>query len=320
MDNSSQQNNNKNQRVDPLEVAGNLFGQILDNTDVRIAPDGTTLEVKDQFGQAADTSEDCDGGGIAQVGARRGSGGCDCWEVGTDYPGGDLRRVTNPRQVSSVSECQALCRNTSDCQHFTYQRKRGRPGTTNCWLKNSNSRRSSNADDGIPWCSTLTDSEGNHVGGQGKWGHCPDSCEADVDVTVVGSASNTDLDKIPWIKNGALPSLPTGVLGAAAGISQNDVKNEFFSLGLNQPNTPFQTCPAIGNSQGRCRHLHHCVIPQFFNFFNFLSNVCIIQGRFIGVCCPETAATTQATTTTQVTNQTPNAKRPTNSAALTRGT
>ena len=35
------------------------------------------------------------------------------------------------------------------------------------------------ADDGKPWCSTLTDDSGNHVGGQGKWGHCPDSCQVE---------------------------------------------------------------------------------------------------------------------------------------------
>ena len=35
------------------------------------------------------------------------------------------------------------------------------------------------ADDGIPWCSTLTDNNGQHVGGQGKWGHCPASCNKD---------------------------------------------------------------------------------------------------------------------------------------------
>jgi hypothetical protein len=29
------------------------------------------------------------------------------------------------------------------------------------------------AADGKPWCSTLTDIEGKHVGGQGNWGHCP---------------------------------------------------------------------------------------------------------------------------------------------------
>ena len=35
------------------------------------------------------------------------------------------------------------------------------------------------ADDGKPWCSTLTDQDGVHVGGQGKWGHCPASCNND---------------------------------------------------------------------------------------------------------------------------------------------
>jgi len=39
------------------------------------------------------------------------------------------------------------------------------------------------ADDGIPWCSTLTDGDGQHVGGQGKWGHCPGSCPKDNGVT-----------------------------------------------------------------------------------------------------------------------------------------
>ena len=32
------------------------------------------------------------------------------------------------------------------------------------------------ADDGKPWCSTFTDKDGVHSSGQGKWGHCPDSC------------------------------------------------------------------------------------------------------------------------------------------------
>ena len=27
-----------------------------------------------------------------------------------------------------------------------------------------------------PWCSTLTDENGTHVGGQGKWGYCAPQC------------------------------------------------------------------------------------------------------------------------------------------------
>ena len=31
--------------------------------------------------------------------------------------------------------------------------------------------------DGKPWCSTQTDANGQHVGGQGQWGHCASSCK-----------------------------------------------------------------------------------------------------------------------------------------------
>ena len=37
-----------------------------------------------------------------------------------------------------------------------------------------------NADDGIPWCSTEVDSQGVHVGTQGKWGHCGQECFTDL--------------------------------------------------------------------------------------------------------------------------------------------
>ena len=29
----------------------------------------------------------------------------------------------------------------------------------------------------VPWCSTMTDSNDNHVGGQGKWGFCSSNCQ-----------------------------------------------------------------------------------------------------------------------------------------------
>ena len=67
------------------------------------------------------------------------------------------------------------------------------------------------ADDRKPWCSTLTDSEGQHVGGQGKWGHCPPTCSVDgagqpssatpaPTVQVEGSQSqlNNVKDVLPW--------------------------------------------------------------------------------------------------------------------------
>merc|ERR1739838_584032 len=38
--------------------------------------------------------------------------------------------------------------------------------------------------------------------------------------------------------------------------------------------------------------------PVFFNFITFLTHMCIIEGRYIGVCCPEPITTTTTTTTT----------------------
>jgi hypothetical protein len=32
------------------------------------------------------------------------------------------------------------------------------------------------AEEGMPWCSTLTDEIGKHVNGQGKWGNCGPDC------------------------------------------------------------------------------------------------------------------------------------------------
>ena len=40
------------------------------------------------------------------------------------------------------------------------------------------------ADDGKPWCSTLVDAQGVHVGGQGKWGHCGQQCTNDAGIVV----------------------------------------------------------------------------------------------------------------------------------------
>jgi len=172
------------------------------------------------------------------------------------------------------------------------------------------------ADDGIPWCSTLTDSSGQHVGGQGKWGHCPSSCNKDLDgspvgsapptdanvnnVNVEGSISNTKLSQLPWFPSDGKLSLPINTIASnnVEGVTQNDINNRFLALGLNKPNIGHQQCRAPGNGQGSCRHIHHCVKPVFFNFLTFLTHMCIIEGRYIGVCCPEAVTTTTTTTST----------------------
>ena len=78
------------------------------------------------------------------------------------------------------------------------------------------------------------------------------------------------------LNNGDLPPAAAAALGVAGGVSQTDVDNRFF-FGLNQPNVAHQTCRAPGGGSGSCRHLHHCVQPAFFNFFTFISHMCVIQ-------------------------------------------
>ena len=33
----------------------------------------------------------------------------------------------------------------------------------------------------LPWCSTLVDDDGVHVGGKGKWGDCGPTCKEHID-------------------------------------------------------------------------------------------------------------------------------------------
>lgn len=170
------------------------------------------------------------------------------------------------------------------------------------------------ADDNKPWCSTLTDRNKQHVGGQGKWGHCPPTCNIINDggssqpapesaaptVAVEGSQSqlNNVKAQLPWFPSDGKLTLPAQTVASnnIEGTTANDITNRFLALGLNQPNTAHQTCRAPGNGRGSCRHLHHCLQPVFANFFSFLTHLCIIQGRYIGVCCPESSAPQQPVT------------------------
>ena len=75
------------------------MGQALNNTDVQVGiGQGGNLQVAVVPNQTnnnnAGGEETCD------------SDDCDCWEVGQDYAGGDLRVRNNPRRVSSAQRCQ----------------------------------------------------------------------------------------------------------------------------------------------------------------------------------------------------------------------
>jgi len=113
-------------------------------------------------------------------------------------------------------------------------------------------------------------------------------------ITVEGSIDNSGIRNLPWFpKNGGSLSIP--MQGG----------KRILALGLNEPNNPHGVCQTSFAGDGSCRHLHHCLQPAYFNFFTFLSNVCIIGGRYIGVCCPNPATTTTATTTTTTTRRPP---------------
>ncbi|XP_068245868.1 proclotting enzyme-like isoform X3 [Palaemon carinicauda] len=102
------------------------------------------------------------------------------------------------------------------------------------------------------------------------------------------SAAVTDaFAQIPWLsqltrdgQNLLIPNLPKTPASAA--------QNRFFLLGTGQPDEPFQQCVTPKFEQGHCRYLQHCILPEFSNSFaNFLRYVCFIQGRYVGVCCPD---------------------------------
>lgn len=84
----------------------------------------------------------------------------------------------------------------------------------------------------------------------------------------------------------------------------NAEDKNLFRMGINQmfeanfdsfvfnpsadPLEKFQECKTPKNESGSCRYVQHCMLPSILNSIqHFMENVCIIQGRFIGVCCPE---------------------------------
>ncbi|GFT83455.1 proclotting enzyme [Nephila pilipes] len=55
-----------------------------------------------------------------------------------------------------------------------------------------------------------------------------------------------------------------------------------------QPLDKFQECKTPKNESGFCRYVQHCFIPSVLSSIqHFMENVCVIQDRFVGVCCPE---------------------------------
>jgi len=68
--------------------------------------------------------------------------------------------------------------------------------------------------------------------------------------------------------------------------------NNTYSVGAaDLPNAEYQFCLLPDNSTtGHCRHLVHCVLQSVINKFeDFLpyGQGCVIDARFVGICCPD---------------------------------
>ncbi|XP_065201331.1 inter-alpha-trypsin inhibitor heavy chain H3-like isoform X3 [Planococcus citri] len=108
--------------------------------------------------------------------------------------------------------------------------------------------------------------------------------EADSDVLL-------NITDIAWLKNVTDIKFPSS--------------NNTYSVGQSDlPNTEFQTCllPNSNNTLGHCRHLAHCVIREIISTFeDFVpyGEQCVIDARFVGICCPNKFIPKPQNTTTE---------------------
>lgn len=64
-------------------------------------------------------------------------------------------------------------------------------------------------------------------------------------------------------------------------------ERSFIFNPMAEPQEEFQNCTTPKNETGSCKYLQHCLFPTVVSSVtNFMDYVCIIEGRFIGVCCP----------------------------------
>ncbi|XP_049790626.1 inter-alpha-trypsin inhibitor heavy chain H4-like isoform X8 [Schistocerca nitens] len=69
-----------------------------------------------------------------------------------------------------------------------------------------------------------------------------------------------------------------------------------LQLAENQTEGSFQNCTTPPGGSGVCRHLAACILPEFKERLDvFLSGyLCVVEGSFLGVCCPGATSVTPA--------------------------
>ncbi|KAM7355281.1 venom protease-like isoform 1-T2 [Cochliomyia hominivorax] len=64
-------------------------------------------------------------------------------------------------------------------------------------------------------------------------------------------------------------------------------KRQAIATGELQGNQPFGSCRTPSGQEGICRHIIYCRIPELKNdIWRLVSQLCVIKGSTIGVCCP----------------------------------
>ncbi|XP_068245825.1 venom protease-like [Palaemon carinicauda] len=90
----------------------------------------------------------------------------------------------------------------------------------------------------------------------------------------------------------AFQQIPTILQGGTITANQQDasLSTRNFQVGQGLPDLMYQECRTPQNEFGRCRHLQYCVLPEFANNYQaFLRYACVIEQRYVGVCCPRPA-------------------------------
>ncbi|XP_049776697.1 inter-alpha-trypsin inhibitor heavy chain H6-like isoform X4 [Schistocerca cancellata] len=72
--------------------------------------------------------------------------------------------------------------------------------------------------------------------------------------------------------------------------------DQHLQLAENQTEGSFQNCTTPPGGSGVCRHLAACILPDFKEKLDvFLSGwLCVVEGSFLGVCCPDATSVTPA--------------------------
>lgn len=108
-----------------------------------------------------------------------------------------------------------------------------------------------------------------------------DSLETDI----AEMGSNASLNLIDSNEN----SPDAGQSNIVSNESNFEVLGErsFIFNPMAEPQEQFQNCTTPRNETGSCKYLQHCLFPTIVSSVSqFLDYVCVIEGRFIGVCCP----------------------------------